>query len=205
MRPVEGWTVMPDRCCPIPSHSSGRCRLWGGGCEAPGSRYWTWCWPFGYLWDWILYGEAHLYQGMLIQHQSYYGNYACTLGGVVMSDDDEMDSCTWVPAARHVLGLWPCPVMPDSKCRSFPRPRRLKKSIWYWKLSGGATGCPGLSQVEEEGGLGRQMVKSCLPTSTVMRKRDGADCSRVQFFLGWWPLLFSQEWWGHIRYEMYVS
>jgi hypothetical protein len=25
----------------------------------------------------------------------------------------------------------------------------------------------------------------------VMRKRGGADCSRVQFFLGWWPLLFS--------------
>jgi hypothetical protein len=24
-------------------------------------------------------------------------------------------------------------------------------------------------------------------------------------FLGWWPLLFSQEWWGHIRYEVYGS
>jgi hypothetical protein len=24
-------------------------------------------------------------------------------------------------------------------------------------------------------------------------------------FLGWWPLLFSQEWWGHILYEVYGS
>jgi hypothetical protein len=39
----------------------------------------------------------------------------------------------------------------------------------------------------------------------VMRKRGGADCSRVQFFLGWWPLLFSQEWWGHIWYVVYGS
>jgi hypothetical protein len=23
------------------------------------------------------------------------------------------------------------------------------------------------------------------------------DCARDEFFLGWWPLLFSLEWWGH--------
>jgi hypothetical protein len=61
----------------------------------------------------------------------------------------------------------------------------------------GAAGCSGPFRVEEGGRSGRQVVKSSLPTSTVMRKRDSADCSRVQFFLGWWPL-FNQEWWGHI-------
>jgi hypothetical protein len=51
----------------------------------------------------------------------------------------------------------------------------------------GAIGCLGPSRVREGGGSGRQVVKSCLPMSTVMRKRDDADCSQVQFFLGWWP------------------
>jgi hypothetical protein len=48
--------------------------------------------------------------------------------------------------------------------------------------------------------MGRQVVKSCLPTSIIMRESEGVDCFRVFFFLGWWPLLFSQEWWGHIWY-----
>jgi hypothetical protein len=67
-----------------------------------------------------------------------------------------------------------------------------------------ATGCPGLSRVGKGGGSGRQVAKSCVPTSTIMRKRDGVECSRVQFFLGWW-LLFSHEWWGHIHYGLYDS
>jgi hypothetical protein len=49
---------------------------------------------------------------------------------------------------------------------------------------GRAIGCSGPSWVKEGGGSGRPVVKSCLPTSTIMMKRDGADCSRVQFFLG---------------------
>jgi hypothetical protein len=57
----------------------------------------------------------------------------------------------------------------------------------YWKLLDGGTGCLSLSWVKEGGGLGRQVPKSCLPTSTVMRKRDGVDCSEIQFFLGWCP------------------
>jgi hypothetical protein len=31
-------------------------------------------------------------------------------------------------------------------------------------------------------------------------ERTGMNHSRVWFFLDWWPLLFSQEWWGHIWY-----
>jgi hypothetical protein len=50
---------------------------------------------------------------------------------------------------------------------------------------------PGPTSVGEGGRLGRQVTKSCLPMSTVMRKRDGANCSWVQFLLGWWPLPFS--------------
>jgi hypothetical protein len=79
------------------------------------------------------------------------------------------------------------------------------KSMRYWKLLDRATGCPGPSWVGEGGGSGRQVAKSYLLTSTIMRKRDGTDCSRIQFFLGWWPLFLSQELWGYIRYEVYGS
>jgi hypothetical protein len=44
--------------------------------------------------DRISYGEAHLYQGELIQCQSDHDNYACSHGGVAMSGDDMMDSST---------------------------------------------------------------------------------------------------------------
>jgi hypothetical protein len=33
----------------------------------------------------------------------------------------------------------------------------------------------------------------------------GVGYAQVEFFLGWWPLLFSQEWWGLIRYEVLGS
>jgi hypothetical protein len=49
------------------------------------------------------------------------------------------------------------------------------------------------------------VVKSCLPRPTIIRKRDGPNCSWVQFFLGWWLLLFSQAWWGHIQYGVHGS
>jgi hypothetical protein len=122
-----------------------------------------------------------------------------------MSGDDGMDSYIWVPAARHVWSMWPCPVMLGSKCHCLPRPRHMAKSMRYWKLLDGAIGCPGPSQVREGGRSGKKLVKSCLPTSIVMRKRDSVECSRFQFFLGWWPHLFSQEWWGHIWYGVYGS
>jgi hypothetical protein len=34
-----------------------------------------------------------------------------------------------------------------------------------------------LPRVEEGGGTGRQVVKSCLPTSIIRRKSEGVDCS----------------------------
>jgi hypothetical protein len=48
-----------------------------------------------------LCGEGRFYQGMLIQRQSYHGDYACSLNRVAMSDDDGIDSSTQVPTARH--------------------------------------------------------------------------------------------------------
>jgi hypothetical protein len=150
-----------------------------------------WYWLFGYLWDRILHGEARFYQGMLIRCQSYHGDYVCTIGRVAMSGGDEMDSYTRVPTARCAWGLWPCPVIPGSKCHHLLRLRWSVKSIWYMKVLDGVTGCSGSSWVGEGRGLGRQVAKSCLPMSTIMRKIDGMDCSRVQFFLGWWPLIFS--------------
>jgi hypothetical protein len=64
---------------------------------------------------------------MLIQRQSYHGYYACTLGRVTMLGGYGTDSYTRVSVARHVWGLWPCPVKPDNKCHRFPRPRHLVK------------------------------------------------------------------------------
>jgi hypothetical protein len=43
--------------------------------------------------------------------------------------------------------------------------------------------------------MGRQLVKSCLPTPIVVWKSERVDHSWDLFFLGWWPLLFSLEWW----------
>jgi hypothetical protein len=59
--------------------------------------------------DHISYGKAHLYHGVLVQCQSYHGNYACPRGRVVMSDGNGMTSnaqvpavrCVWAPVARH--------------------------------------------------------------------------------------------------------
>jgi hypothetical protein len=93
-----------------------------------------WCWPSGYLWDLILDGEAHLYQGMLIRRQSYHGDYMCTLGRVSILDTDGMDSCTWVPTARRAWGPWPCLVVSGSKCHCFSSPWYVVKPIWYWKI-----------------------------------------------------------------------
>jgi hypothetical protein len=53
--------------------------------------------------------------------------------------------------------------------------------------------------------MGRQVVKSCLPTPIVGWKSDGMDHSHDLFFLGWRPLHFSLEWWGLIRYGVYGS
>jgi hypothetical protein len=78
-------------------------------------------------------------EGMLIRCQSYDGDYACTLSRVTMSGGDGMNSNTQVPATRHVWGLWACSVVLDNKC------------------------CQ--SRVGEGGVPGRQVVKSCLPTS----------------------------------------
>jgi hypothetical protein len=64
---------------------------------------------------------------MIIRHQSYPANYACTLGRVAMSGGDGTDFCTRVPTARHVWSLWPWPIMSDGKCHGFSRLRRLVK------------------------------------------------------------------------------
>jgi hypothetical protein len=99
-----------------------------------------------------------------------------------MSGGDGMDSYTPVPAARHAWGMWPCPIILGSKCRCFLRPWCMVKSMRYWKLLGGTTECSDPSWVMEGGESGRQVLKYSLPSSTAMRKRDGADYSQVQFF-----------------------
>jgi hypothetical protein len=50
--------------------------------------------------DRILCGEARFYQDMLIQHQSYHEDYACSSVGVAMLGGDGIDSSTQVPAVR---------------------------------------------------------------------------------------------------------
>jgi hypothetical protein len=74
------------------------------GGEAPGYGYLVKCWPYEYPCDRILHEEDRFYQCMLILHQSYYGDYACILGRVAMSDGDEMNSSTWVQVASARVG-----------------------------------------------------------------------------------------------------
>jgi hypothetical protein len=92
-----------------------RCSGWwclSGGCEAPGSGYLMWYWPSGYLMDRILCGEVCFYQGMLIQRQSYRGDYAYPCGGATVSVGDGMDSM--LPGARGCL--WYCLIMSGTQC-----------------------------------------------------------------------------------------
>jgi hypothetical protein len=51
--------------------------------------------------DRIPHGEARLYRGMLIQCQSYLGDYAYPFGEVAVSVGDGMGSYTHVPVVRH--------------------------------------------------------------------------------------------------------
>jgi hypothetical protein len=46
------------------------------------------------------YGKVHLYQAVLILHQSYHGDYAYPGGRVAISNDDGMTFDTQVPAGR---------------------------------------------------------------------------------------------------------
>jgi hypothetical protein len=54
-----------------------------------------------------------------------------------------------------------------------------------------------LPRVDERGGRGKQVVKSCLPTLIVGWRTDDHGLFLGLVFLGWWPLLFNLEWWGH--------
>jgi hypothetical protein len=58
--------------------------------------YVTWCLLPESLLDRIPCGKAHLYQGVLIWCQSYYGDYAYSFGGATASDGDGMGSSTHV-------------------------------------------------------------------------------------------------------------
>jgi hypothetical protein len=55
-------------------------------------------------------------------------------------------------------------------------------STGYCDTRGVTTTCPGPSLVGEGGGMGRQVVKSGLPTSIIMRKSEDVDCSWIYFF-----------------------
>jgi hypothetical protein len=48
--------------------------------------------------------------------------------------------------------------------------------------------------------MGRQVVKSCPSVAIMMGDMSGAYYSWILFFLGWWRLLFNQEWWDRIWY-----
>jgi hypothetical protein len=52
-----------------------------------------------------------------------------------------------------------------------------------------------LPWVKEGDGMGRQVVKSNLLVPILGCKSEDVDRSQDLFFLGWWPLLFSLEWW----------
>jgi hypothetical protein len=51
--------------------------------------------------DRIFHEELCPYRGYLIRCQNDHGDYTCSRGGVVMSDDDGTDLSTQVPIARY--------------------------------------------------------------------------------------------------------
>jgi hypothetical protein len=117
-----------------------------------------------------------------------------------MSDGDGTDSSPRVSIVARGC-LWLCLVLPDIKWYRYLRTSALGPLTRY--LGYPWTWLPGAqvhAQLGHEGKfrLGRQVAKSCLPAVIETGKRIGADCSRVYFLLGWWSLIFSQEWWGHI-------
>jgi hypothetical protein len=48
--------------------------------------------------------RSPLLSGVLIQCQSYHGDYACSYGEVAMSGGDEMDSSTQMPVCQAHMG-----------------------------------------------------------------------------------------------------
>jgi hypothetical protein len=78
---------------------------------------------------------------------------------------------------------------------------------WYWRIP--RHGCQGLGCVLSQGIRVRQTRLTggeILPTRNYRDgEKTGAHYSHVWFFLDWWSLLFSQEWWGHIRYKVLGS
>jgi hypothetical protein len=147
--------------CPIPSLGSRRWPL-SVGAKPPGLDIWcgvdrpSTCETESYM-EKLAFTRACLFDVrviVVIMHVPLVESLCQTTMGWIP---------TRVPVARHAWNLWPCPVVPSSKCHYFLRRWCLVKSTRYWKLL----------------------------EATIMRKRDGADCSRVYFFLGLWPLLFS--------------
>jgi hypothetical protein len=176
--------VLHDRHCPVPSLSSGWWPL-SRGTKPSGLDIWrgvdcpSTCEIESYMeklvFIWACLSDVRVI--MVIMHVPLIQSLCQAVMGWIP---------TRVPIARHAWGMWPCPVTPGSKCNHFPRLWCTVKSTLYWNLLDGATRCPSPSRVEEGGTSGRQVEKSYLPTSTVMRKRDAVDCSRVQVILGWW-------------------
>jgi hypothetical protein len=80
----------------------------------------------------------------------------------------------------------------------------VSKTYLVLKASGDTAGEPGHSQAGEREAK-RLIGGENLP---VYDHRNRGRCvdvdySWIWFFLSYWSILFTQEWWGHIRYEVY--
>jgi hypothetical protein len=162
--------VLPDRRCPVSSLGSGR---WphSTGTKPPGLNIWCGIDRPG-ICETESYMEKLAFTRACLSDVRVIMMIMC----VPLVESLWQTAMGWIPTrvpiARRTWNPWLHPVVSGSKCGRFPRPWCLIKSMRYWKLLDGATRSPGLSWVEEGGGSGRQVEKSYMPTSTVMRKRE---------------------------------
>jgi hypothetical protein len=90
--------------------------------------------------DQILLREAHCYQGVLIQHQSYHDNYVCPQGGATISGGDGMDFSTLVPAVRSA---WVHAALPYHARHSVPLPSVDPTPIAFFDIESPRVWLPG--------------------------------------------------------------
>jgi hypothetical protein len=80
-----------------------------------------------------------------------------------------------------------------------PKRRSFLETQWSWHLSD--TEKP----LGHEVGFAQNGHMAAFCSFYGHEGKSGMVCSSVQFFLVGWTLVFSQEWWGRIRYGVHGS
>jgi hypothetical protein len=151
--------------------------------------------------DQIFYGEAHPFQGEFIRCQSDHGDYACSRGGVAKSGGDGTDCSTQMPICQAHVDAYgyvlSCQTL-NAAAFQYRAPGALTR---YWRTPGCVPS------------RGLRIRKTGLTGGEILPARGYSDGGKglvritpsFSSVLGWWSLLFSQEWWDHIQYGVHGS